>query len=296
MAAIAPEELKALLTLLDDQDTEVYQHVQERLRSYGIPVISPLMEAWETTSNGILQDRIEQVIRLIHLTTSIADFKQWLHTPELDLLSGALIIARHRYPDFNEHLIWNRIDQLKRDIWVEMRGFTSPIEKINLFNHVYYRHWGFSVKPMEEDTNGQYFFLNRVIESRKGNNFTIALLYLALARQLGLPVHGILLPDNFCLAYCKKPLQAEAFITDTASLQRGIQFFINPANKGLIFTRHELREHLQKIGQADAYEDVVPVSSMQIIAQLLRALQTSYREQNQDGLAADINGYLKLLY
>lgn len=295
MAAIEPTELKALLTLLDDQDDEVYQHVQDRLQGYGAAVLPQLMDAWETTPNLVLQDRIEYVIHHIQLAQSLEEFEQWLLTPDLDLLTGALIIAKHRYPDFNEHLIWNRVDQLKRDIWVEMRGFSSPIEKVNLFNHVFYRQWAFTTKTVEEDEEGQYFFLNRVIESRRGNDLTLGLMYLALAKQLGLPVYGVILPDNFCLAYCKKPLDEEHLPTDINELQRGIQFFVNPANKGLIFTRHELREHLTKVGQAHLYQDVAPVSTLQVIELLLRALQAHYELVLKPHLADDMEAYLSML-
>lgn len=295
MSSIEPKELKALLTLLDDQDDEVYQHVQERLQGYGMEVLPQLMEAWETTPNLLLQDRIEFVIHHIQLNESLTEFAEWLRTPDLDLLTGALIIAKHRYPDFNEHLIWNRIDQLKRDIWVEMRGFTSPIEKVNLFNHVFYRQWEFTSKAIEEDEEGQYFFINRVIESRKGNDLTLGILYLAMAKQLGLPVYGVILPDNFCLAFCKKPLDEEHLPTDPEELQRGIQFFINPANKGLIFTRHELREHLTKVNQADLYDKVTPVSTLQVIELLLRALQAHYERQLKPQQAEDMEAYLSLL-
>lgn len=296
MASIEPTELKALITLLDDQDAEVFYHVQERLRGYGSEIVPHLMEAWEGTPNLVLQDRIEYVIHHIQLEQSLNAFEHWIQTPELDLLSGALIIAQHRYPDFNEHLIWNRVDQLKRDIWVEMRGFTSPIEKINLFNHVFYRQWAFTVRAVEEDVEGHDFFLNRVVESRKGNELTIGMLYLAMARQLGLPVYGVILPDNFCLAYCRQELDEDRLLWGKEELQRGIQFFINPANKGLIFTRHELREHLKKIDQADLYDDIGPVTTLAVIELLVTTMQLYYRKHHKPDLADDMNAYLRLLH
>ncbi|MEO0333213.1 MAG: hypothetical protein AAF223_16260 [Bacteroidota bacterium] len=41
------QELKALVALLDDEDYEVLTHVEERIISYGNPVIPFLEQEWE---------------------------------------------------------------------------------------------------------------------------------------------------------------------------------------------------------------------------------------------------------
>lgn len=295
MADIKPSELKALLTLLDDQDEEVFQNVQDRLEGYGTAVVPSLMEAWETTPNVLLQDRIEFVIHNIQLHDSLAAFKNWLQTPDLDILTGALIVARHRYPELNEHLIWNKIEQLKRDLWVETRGFNSPIEKINLFNHVFYRQWEFNIKDDIEEGSSQYFFLNRVLESRRGNDISLGILYLGIARQMGLPLYGVNIPDNFCLAFKREPINEDQVQAMERNPQYGILFYINPRNKGLIFTRHELRQHLKTMPYEETDEPILPLHNRQVIQLMIETLQSFYEIQGEMRSAADLEAYLDLL-
>ena len=52
-------ELKALVSLLDDEDKQVSSHVEEKILSIGKEVIPFLEKEWETTFSPVLQQRIE---------------------------------------------------------------------------------------------------------------------------------------------------------------------------------------------------------------------------------------------
>ena len=54
-------EIKALVTLLDDDDHEVVQHVETRLRTLGGSIIPLLEDHWQGNGlNPILQKKIEE--------------------------------------------------------------------------------------------------------------------------------------------------------------------------------------------------------------------------------------------
>lgn len=295
MQTLSPTELSALIRLLDDEDPQVHQHVVERLQQEGSHIVPALMKAWESATDEILQQQIERLIQQIQRDEVLESFREWLHGPEKDLLTGALLLARIRYPDFNEHLVWNRIEQMKRDIWMEMRGFLSPIEKINLFNHVFYRHYEYGLRQPEDDPEGTSLFMNKVLESRKGNGLLLGILYLSLARQLGMHVYAVQLPHYFCLAYLKDDIPDTDIRYTDMDIRKGILFYINPANSGLIFTKQEIREYLEKEGIEPQPSHFNPISTNAVIKLLLQAMQQYYRDKQQYDREKDLDQFLELV-
>jgi hypothetical protein len=55
-------ELKALISLLDDEDLEVVEHVEKQIRQIGGSMIPLLETEWEGSFNPALQKRIEELI------------------------------------------------------------------------------------------------------------------------------------------------------------------------------------------------------------------------------------------
>ena len=55
-------ELKALVTLLDDEDKEVLEHVENKIKSLGHEIIPHLESHWETIFNPLIQKRLEDII------------------------------------------------------------------------------------------------------------------------------------------------------------------------------------------------------------------------------------------
>ena len=56
------KELKALVSLLDDDDREVVQHVEDRIMALGTYIIPYLEFEWENSFNPIVQKRIEELV------------------------------------------------------------------------------------------------------------------------------------------------------------------------------------------------------------------------------------------
>ena len=59
------KELKALVSLLEDDDFEVTKHVEERIISIGNEVIPFLEKEWESSFNPTVQRRIEDLIHAL---------------------------------------------------------------------------------------------------------------------------------------------------------------------------------------------------------------------------------------
>ena len=56
------KEIKALVSLLDDPDAEIFSHVESKIRDLGSDLIPYLEVQWEKTLNPITQKRIEELI------------------------------------------------------------------------------------------------------------------------------------------------------------------------------------------------------------------------------------------
>jgi regulator of sirC expression with transglutaminase-like and TPR domain len=259
-------EIDALVKLLDDPDEEVYQHVQNRLLTYGVEVISYLESAWEQSLNTVLQERIENLVHTIQFTTVKEDLNLWYQSGAFDLLQGALIINRYQFPDLNEQSIINQIEEIKREIWFNLQYEMSSIEKIKLINHVFYHQYGFSGNTKNHH-DPQNSYLNQVLESKKGNQISLAILYATLAQKLDIPVYGVNLPQHFILGYIDE---------SNAEKEYGVLFYINAFNKGAIFGKHDVDQFLRQLNLEPQPGFYSPCSNAEIIRRVIRNLISAY--------------------
>ncbi len=259
-------EIDALVKLLDDPDEEVYQHVQERLLTYGIEVISYLETAWEQSLNSVLQERIENLVHAIQFNTVKEDLNLWYQSGAFDLLQGTLIINRYQYPDLDEQHIINQIEEIKREIWLGLQFEMSSIEKIKLINHVFYNQYGFSGNTKNHH-DPQNSYLNQVLETKKGNQISLAILYATLAQKLDIPVYGVNLPQHFILGYIED---------GNEDREHGVLFYINAFNKGAIFGKHDVDQFLRQLNLEPQPGFYSPCSNTEIIRRIIRNLISAY--------------------
>src|SRR6186997_2236908 len=104
------KEVRALLQLIDDPDSEVYQTVAEKILNYGKSIIPNLEELWEVTEDQSVQDRIETLIHRVHFHDLEEDFHDWATERNPGLLRGAILVARLQYPELNIASIMNQAD------------------------------------------------------------------------------------------------------------------------------------------------------------------------------------------
>ncbi len=267
------KEVEALLKLLDDSDNEIYRQVEERLLSYGVDVIPVLEKSWENSLDIVLQQRIEDLIHKIQFSDVQKELKTWAISGAFDLLQGFIIVSKYQYPDFDEQKIINQIESIKRDAWIELRYDTSPIEKVKILNHVFYNIHGFTgnVTNYHDPQNS---YLNIVMESRRGNQISLAIIYSVIAQRLDIPIFGVNLPQHFILAYQDEQNEYEKISLD----QHGILFYINAFNKGFIFNKRDIDYFLKQLNLDPLPIFYTPCSNIQIIKRVIRNLINSYEK------------------
>jgi regulator of sirC expression with transglutaminase-like and TPR domain len=272
-------ELSALVRLLDDPDQEVFQHVEKRLLEHGTDAIGFLEDTWEGTLDTVLQERIEDLVHRIQFSSVKEDLKLWYQSGAFDLLQGALLINRYQYPDLDEQKVINQIDEIKREIWLGLQTEMSSIEKIKLFNHIFYNYFGFKGNTANHH-DPQNSFLNQVLESKKGNQISLAIIYSTIAQKLDIPVYGINLPQHFILGYIDESRQEEK--------EYGVLFYINAFNKGAIFGKHDVDHFLRQLNLDPQPGYYAPCSNVEIIRRIIRNLISAYTNANATDKVAEL--------
>jgi len=283
---INPTEVNSLIRLLDDPDKEIYEHVHEKLLSLGTEAIDYLELAWEEAFDPIQQERIANLVHEIQFGIVKKDLQLWYQGGAFDLLRGILIINRYQYPDLDEQKVINQIEAIKRDIWIQMMNEASPAEQIKLINHVFYSIYGFSGNTTNHQ-DPQNSYISQVLETKKGNQISLAIIYSVIAQKLDIPVYGVNLPQHFILAYLDESMQSE--------FEGGILFYINAFNKGFIFGRRDVDMFLKQLNLKFDKQFYEPCSNTDIIKRVIRNLISSYEHLGSPDKVAELNELLQIL-
>lgn len=279
------KEIESLIKLLDDPDFEISNHVEEKLLSYGNEIIGYLESAWEQSLDSILQEKIENLLHKIQFQNVKTDLQLWHLGGSFDLLQGMLIVNRFQYPVLDELKIINQIEEIKRNVWMQMLYEMSAIEKIKLINHVFYGTYGFSGNTTNhQDPNNSY--LSHVLDTKRGNQISLAVIYSIIAQKLDIPVYGVNLPQHFILAYVDS--------SQDNDFQNGILFYINAFNKGFIFGRRDVDSFLKQLNITPDKQFYEPCTNDEIIQRVLRNLISSYDKQSAPHKVSELEELLEI--
>lgn len=296
---LSDNEIKSLITLLDDDDEEVLTHVKSKLISLGASVIPLLETSSNSCDNMVQQTQILHIVGVIRYRQLVEELTNWYQSSEQDLLTGVCIVARYRFPNLDIKDILNQIDQIRLDIWLEMHYDLSPYEKVRIINNALYNHFGF--KGNTDNYHApENSFINKVLESKRGNPIMLAVVYILLAQRLHLPVFGVNLPQHFVCAY--KEENPQQLIHDPFNLttqlnykQGRVLFYINAFNNGAVFSRANLEQFLRQLRIDQRVDYFEPCSNLDIVKRILRNLVVSYEKTELPAEADDVKGLLLVL-
>jgi len=275
-------KLDSLIALLDDPDDAVFNLVLEEIIKEDISIVDRLEHIWETSFEKLVQKRIEFIIQQIQLKDTKVKIRNWANQEKLDLFEGIFLISRYQYPELKLKSIQVQLEKIRKDIWLEFRNSLTSLEKITVLNHIFFDHYKFKIN--HENTESPHnCYINRVLDTRKGNAISIAILYTLIARSLNLPIHYIDFDDNPLVGYFDK---------DIAQLVNGedsnhILFYVNPSNKGAIIGPKEIDYIQTPVNRHKLRNE--PCPDRIIIKRLIEKLTDNYQ---QSGSFEKVN-YLK---
>ncbi len=254
-------KIKALIALLDDEDTEVVSMVEKEIMSIGEIIIPHLELEWENNFNPLVQKRIEDLVHNLHYDILLSRLTVWKNDGGKDLLEGLWLLATYQYPDLEFKKVKADIEQIYFETWTQLNNELLPMDQVKILNNVLFGQLKFSAntKNFHSPSNSM---INIVLESKKGNPITLCAIYMLVAQKLKLPIYGVNLPNLFILTYK----------TDDT------QFYINAFNKGLIFSKADIDNYLSHLSLAPMDIFYQPCSNIEIVHRALRNLVVSFEK------------------
>lgn len=257
-------EISALFTLIDDPDEEVFGLVSSRIIDYGKGIIPNLENLWENTISEDVQERIELLIHRLHYRDLTEEFVAWNKHVHHDLLTGALLVARYQYPELNTTQIYQDIEKLRRNIWLELNSYLTPLEQVNVLTSILYNYYNLKGTEVAY-ANPEEFLINKQLETKRGNAVANGIVYLILSELLDVPVRAVNIPKQFVLGYFKSDYD---FTRHTENPQYKTEFFIDPIS-GHVFTQKDLDLYFKRINVPPVPTYYKPLSNKRAIQVLL---------------------------
>ncbi|NVJ47413.1 MAG: hypothetical protein HWE07_09805 [Cytophagia bacterium] len=271
-------ELKALVSLLDDDDTEVVQHVEDRIMALGTYIIPYLEFEWENSFNPVVQKRIEELVHSLQFELTKEKLYAWNAQGASDLLKGMWLVNTYQYPDLELEQLSKEIEQIYYEVWMEFKQDLHPMDQIKLLNSVIFNKLKFGANTKNFHSPGNSM-LNVVLQTKKGNPISLCVIYMLVAQKLGLPVYGVNLPNLFVMTYKKGD----------------VQFYINAFNRGLIFSKKEIDEYLTNLRLSPNDRFYEPCENIDIVARVLRNLINSHEKLGHTEKVAEVEEMLKII-
>lgn len=282
-------EILAMINLLEDPSEDVFRPVFSSLLERGPEIIPELERAWENSADQLYQERLENLIQKIQSNASEKDIISWIRSDYSDILRGAYLVTRFQFPDLKYSNINDPVEKIKNDVWIELNDNLTALEKIKILNQILFKLHGYS-KNITNPVSPQNLYLNQVIETKKGNAVSLAIIYLAVCQRLGLPVSGVDLPGNTILAYMDVP----GLNPDAEHPHPDILFYINPYNRGAVLGRQEIDYYLKQSRNEPLNSYYSPCSNRIIIKRMVSTLITSYENPGYQDKISELERILKL--
>ncbi len=268
-------EIKAMVSLLEDDDKEVFNHVESQIYSFGEQIIPYLEDEWARQLSPDVQKRIENILQSLNYKLVRSRLLDWVQNDSTDLLKGVWIIATYQYPDLQLEDLRKKVEQLYFDAWVDFKTDLLPTDQIKLLNTIFFHKFKFKANTtnIKAVTNSM---INIVLESKKSNPIGLCVLYMLIAQKLKLPIYGVNLPNIFVVTYKTNELQ----------------FYVNVFNKGLTYIRQDIENYIMNLRVTPRDLFYEPCSHLDIVRRIMRNLIVAYEDIGDKEKVGDIQRLL----
>jgi regulator of sirC expression with transglutaminase-like and TPR domain len=188
----------------------------------------------------------------------------------IPLTEAALSIAQDVYPRIDLGGVQSELDRLASVLKVRLPADASMVQRLRALNRYFFKELGFSGNRNDYyDPDNSY--LNKVLERRRGIPISLAVLYMEIGQQIGLPLRGVSFPGHFLV---KLKVRAG-------------DIFLDPYS-GQSLSREQLEERLAQFFDArglDVPADLALIPSIQeasardILMRMLRNLKSVYHDK-----------------
>jgi regulator of sirC expression with transglutaminase-like and TPR domain len=148
-----------------------------------------------------LEQQADQIRKLAHVVHERRIQKQLARLfdageDEIDLIQGALLIAKLDNDDVDLETYRNDVERMARELAADVKPGMKEQAKLAALNKYLFTDHGF------HGSRGDYYnrsnsYLNEVLDDREGLPITLSLIYMELGRRIGLRIEGVALPGHF---------------------------------------------------------------------------------------------------
>ncbi|MCP9764801.1 transglutaminase-like domain-containing protein [Lacihabitans soyangensis] len=272
------EDIKAMVSLLDDTDVEVVSIIETNLKNLGQEAIPILKREKENKGlNPTVQKKLEDLVHDMHLSNLFAEFEIWKNTNTSDLLTGLWLISKYQFPDLKIETISEEIKNIQMEIWLRTQDKMHPNDMVKVLNEVIFEYFMFepNIKNFHSPSNSMF---NLVLKEKKGNPVALSCLYILLAQKLDLPIYGVNLPNLFVLIFDYP----------------GYRFYLNPFNRGQVFVEKDIDDYLKQMNIEPNEKYYKSCSNTEIIKRILTNLSFAYQKAGEEDKRMEINEILTL--
>lgn len=225
-------ELKSIVTLLDDTDDFVVEAINKRMLGRGVSVLTDLEVLYNKEKSYRTKGLIADKIQYLSNEFVLDELGKMVNHEYPDLERGIYLISKLIVTDIDEIYFKDLLGILIRDLVTEISEEKTALEKMQIFNHIFYHRLLFKCGdyPITRESTT---VLTSVLSSRHGVPLSISLTYFLLARCVGLEVYPMCFPGGFVPAYIEKDK---------------ILFYMDIFRDGEIFSESRLKYYLENQG------------------------------------------------
>jgi len=186
---------QSIKTLIDDETPVVRDAVVQQLKNFPDEGKAFLQEILDGR-DPLLAKHAQEINKSLGWADVIGDFVEFIRSQRYELETGWFLLDRTVYPDFQATSATLFMDKLADRVRELVAPPLSPRQTCSVLNRVLFHEYGFrgSGKNFENPENS---FLHRVLDRRQGLPITLSVLYLLIARRIGLELDPIGLPGRF---------------------------------------------------------------------------------------------------
>lgn len=112
------------------------------------------------------------------------------------LLEAAALLGQDAEPGLDVQAVIDEVDRLGQRFCSRLPADASALHRLRMLNRYFFHELGFGGNA-NNFYDPQNSYLHRVLETRRGIPVSLAVLYLELATQAGLPALGVSFPGHF---------------------------------------------------------------------------------------------------
>jgi regulator of sirC expression with transglutaminase-like and TPR domain len=185
-----------------------------------------------------------------------------LNECDLELDRAALLIAAEEYPHLDVEKCLDKIGALAEMARAGDDGSADPLTRIMRLGSLLFGKLGFRGN-VDDYFDARNSFLNDVIDRRMGIPITLSVLYIEIARRIGLRLFGVGLPGHFIVK----------FVGDE------YEILIDPFNGGRLLSEQKCREMIEEMYNGEMMfvpNFLYAVTKKQILKRMLQNLKGIY--------------------